>query len=265
MTNIGYKKISEIYQGDNLIVDKNESTNEMKIGEEAISFVFQGNETLYPNPISTDLFLWYDFKGLKNNSKNKYLAKDLSIFGNNGNLKEFVYNDSSGYNNGLIFDGIDDYLMTNLSVNNKQLTISINIETTKSNSNFYIFSGESSYIFIRKNNNNLEFSFLNSLSKQELFVSQKFFIENYGSQYITFCMNVFDKTVKFYTNGDLLENFTMLESDNLRFKIEKIGRSNLNSGYFLKGKIKSFKVYKRALSQEEIQYNYKLEKERWNL
>lgn len=265
MTNVGYKKISRIYQGDNLIVDNDESTNEMKIGEEAISFVFQGNETLYPNPISTDLVSWYDFKGLKNDSKNKYLAKDLSIFGNDGNLKNFVYNDGSGYNNGLIFDGIDDYLMTNLSVNNKQLTISINIETTKSNSNFYIVSGESSYVFIRKNNNNLEFSFLNSLSKQELFVSQNFFIENYGSQYITFCVNIFDKTVKFYMNGVLFESFAMLENNNLGFKIDKIGRSNLNSGYFLKGNVKSFKVYKRALSQKEIQYNYKLEKERWEL
>lgn len=265
MFKIGSKTITHIYQGNNLVADDISNIKDIRIGNKHVDFIYQGNDVLFPNPIRDGLVLWYDFKSTKNSDINKNATKDLSGNKNDGTLNNFSYTNGSGYNNGLIFDGIDDYLMTNLSINNKQLTISVNIETTKSNSNFYIVSGESSYVFIRKNNNNLEFSFLNSLFKQELFVSQNFFTENYGSQYITFCVNIFDKTVKFYMNGVLFESFTMLENNNLGFKIDKIGRSNLNSGYFLKGNVKSFKVYKRALSQEEIQYNYKIEKERWNL
>src|SRR5699024_6147022 len=103
MANIGDKKITHIYQGNNLILEDNQETKDIKIGDKKIDFVFQGNKVLYPNPINHNLVVWYDFKGLSDGIFNKDIANDLTNK-SNGSLKNFSYSNGSGYSNGLLFD-----------------------------------------------------------------------------------------------------------------------------------------------------------------
>lgn len=63
----------------------------MKFGGKDIPFVYKGDKLIYPNPIKDGLLLWYDFKGMTNQSKDKDIAKDLSGNGNHGQLQNFHY------------------------------------------------------------------------------------------------------------------------------------------------------------------------------
>ena len=264
MANIGDKKITHIYQGDKLVSEDNQDTQYIKFGNKNIDFVFQGNNILYPNPINHNLVVWYDFKGLTNESFNKDIANDLTN-NSNGSLKNFSYSSGSGYNNGLLFDGIDDYISTLVNIDGFGATFSFSIDVESNTGSFYIMSGESLYVFIRKNGNNLDISLLNSSGKQELFSLINFFLNNIGKQSITILIDATNKKVKFYKNGGLLKTFEMSSDAKMNMKIDKIGRSSMNSGYFYKGKLYSLKIYDKPLSDEEILHNYNLEKERWNL
>ena len=264
MVKIGSKTITHIYQGSNLITDDNSNTKGIKLGNKPVNFVYQGNDLLYPNPIKDGLVLWYDFKNMKNNDVSKNVARDLSG-SNNGTLRNFSYSSGSGYNNGLLFDGIDDYINTLVNIDGFGVTFSFSIDVESNTGSFYIMSGESLYVFIRKNGNNLDISLLNSSGKQELFSLINFFLNNIGKQSITILIDATNKKVKFYKNGGLLKTFEMSSDAKMNMKIDKIGRSSMNSGYFYKGKLYSLKIYDKPLSDEEILHNYNLEKERWNL
>ena len=264
MPNIGDKKITHIYQGDKLVSEDNQDTQYIKFGNKNIDFVFQGNNILYPNPVNHNLVVWYDFKGLSDGIFNKDIANDLTNK-SNGSLKNFSYSNGSGYSNGLLFDGIDDYISTFVNIDGFGATFSFSIDVESNTGSFYIMSGESIYVFIRKNGNNLDISLLNSSGKQELFSLINFFLNNIGKQSITILIDATNKKVKFYKNGGLLKTFEMSSDAKMNIKIDKIGRSNMNSGYFYKGKLYSLKIYDKPLSDEEILHNYNLEKERWNL
>ena len=71
--------------------------SQVKLGDKNIPFIYQGNELLYPNPVKDGLVLYYDFKGMENSDVTKGVAKDLSGNGNDGELKNFVYTNESGY------------------------------------------------------------------------------------------------------------------------------------------------------------------------
>lgn len=265
MPSLGDKKITQIFQGEQLLLDDDRDTEFISLGDSYMSFVFQGRDLLYPNPVKEDLILYYDFKGITNTNVDKETIRDLSSGGNNGLLHNFMYTDNGGYNNGLHFDGIDDYISTFVNIDGFGATFSFSIDAESNAGSFYIMSGESSYVFIRKNGNNLDISLLNSSSKQELFSLSNFFVNNIGKQSITILIDATNKAVKFYKNGSLLKTFEMSSDVKMNMKIDKLGRSNMNSGYFYKGKLYSVKIYDKPLSDEEILHNYNLEKERWNL
>lgn len=234
----------------------------IKLGSDPISFVYQGNELLYPNPIKDGLVLWYDFKGMNNNDVSKSVVKDLSGNSLNGSLKNFNYTSDSGYNNGLHFDGIDDYISAN-TVLGKSFTISlvINVENTPNN---YILSSSSVYFFVRKNGYHLDLSLLNRDNKQELFRIPNFFIEYLNKKnIISYVVNSDKKKICVYVNDILYTTFDMAEE--AKPQMELTGLGIWNNNYFFKGSLYSLKVYDSPLDNQEIQHNYNLEKERWNL
>lgn len=261
MANIGDKKFTHIYQGNNLILEDNQETKDIKIGDKKMDFVFQGNKVLYPNPIIDNLVLWYDFKSLNNTSFNKDIAKDLSN-NSDGTLRNFSYTDGSGYNNGLDFDGIDDYISLDTELG-KNFTISLIVDVENIPTN-YILSSTSVYFFIRKNGYNLDLSLLNNRGRQELFRANNFFIEFLNKKInISYVINSDDKKVYMYINESLYTTFNMEEDARSNMKITGIGIWNNN--YFFKGSLYSLKVYDKSLTNDEIKHNYNLEKERWNL
>ena len=261
MANIGDKKFTHIYQGNNLILEDNQETKDIKIGDKKIDFVFQGNKVLYPNPVIDKLVLWYDFKSLNNTSFNKVIAKDLSN-NSDGTLRNFSYTDGSGYNNGLEFDGIDDYISLDTELG-KNFTISLIVDVENIPNN-YILSSSSIYFFVRKNGYHLDLSLLNNGDRQEQFRATNFFIEFLNKKInISYVINSDDKKVYMYINESLYTTFDMEEGARSNMKITGLGIWRNN--YFFKGSLYNFKVYDRPLDNQEIKHNYNLEKERWNL
>lgn len=261
MVKIGDKTITHIYQGGNLLLEDSQETKDIKIGDKKVDFVFQGNNVLYPNPIKDKLVLWYDFKSLNNTSFNKDTAKDLS--GNNdGFLRNFTYTSSSGYNNGLHFDGIDDYISLNMPIGkNFSISTTIYVDNVANN---YILSSSNIYFFIRKSSNHLDLAILNNLSRQELFRVDNFFVEFLNKKInIGYVIDSDNKKVYLYINNSLYKTFNMGEAAKSDMSITGVGIWNNN--YFFKGSIYSLKVYNKSLTNNEIEHNYNLEKERWGL
>lgn len=264
MVKIGDKTITQIYRGSELITDDSNNTKNIKLGNKPVNFVYQGNELLYPNPVKDGLVLWYDFKTIKNTSFNNTTATNLYNNNNNNNgiLKNFSYNGESGYNNGLKFDGIDDYISLDMSIGkNFSISTTVYIDNVANN---YILSSSNVYFYLRKSGYHLDLSIVNNLSRQELFRVDNFFVEFLNKKInISYVIDSDNKKVYLYINHSLYKTFNMGEVARSNMNITGIGVWNNN--YFFKGSIYSFKVYNKSLSNDEIEHNYNLEKERWGI
>ena len=262
MTNIGSKKITHIYQGDKLLSTDNKETQTITIGDKPMSFIYQGNELLYPNPIKDGLALWYDFKGMENTSINKNIAKDLSNNGNNGTLQNFNYTSDSGYNNGLKFDGVDDYYQTNNDIprTTKLITICITAYMPDKATNWQ-------YLLDLTDGNGKKISIIQQWGNPDVFVNDltnnnhNYFPSNLEKYHLVFTLD--GKNLKGYINGILTTSTGTNTIDINTFTNNlKITRP---SSIRMKGTLYSLKIYDKILTDQEIQHNYKLEKERWGL
>ena len=74
-----------------------------------------------------------------------------------------------------------------------------------------------------------------------------------------FTLNINNKQVDLRVNN---EKFEIFEDTDLK-NVKRINVGNIQSPY--NGTMNSIKIYNRALTDQEIQHNYKLEKERWGL
>lgn len=262
MANIGDEKITHIYQGNNLILENNQETKDIKIGNKHIYFVFKNNELLYPNPIKDNLLIYYDFKNMNNTNKSKEIVRDLSSSNNNGILQNFSFTDNSGYKDGANFDGIDDYISLDTQLD-KNFTISLTIKVGN-NLNNYILSSSNVYFFIRRSGYNLDLSILNNTGVQELYRVPNFFVEFGNTKLsLSYVVNSDEKKTHLYINEILHTTFDMVEEAKPQMELTGIGIWNKN--YFFSGSLYSAKVYNKPLTDQEIQHNYNLEKERWGL
>ena len=240
--------------------------SQVKLGDKNIPFIYQGNELLYPNPIKDGLILYYDFKGMKNSDMTKGVAKDLSGMNNDGTLQNFVYTSESGYNDGLKFDNVDDVVSLSVDIPTS-FTLSITIDFNISKDVQFLCGGYLSAFYIRKNYNDLHASVITESNTQIISTGgNRFFykVSSSGKSKCQVTLSVDDttKTMSIYGNGDLLN--TRETGEQLREnKLNKLGVWQGNTN--LDGKILSTTMYNRALTDQEIQQNYQLEKERWGL
>ena len=245
--------------------------SQIKLGDKNIPFVYRGNELLYPNPIKDGLVLWYDFKGMKNTDVNKSVARDLSENNINGTLKNFNYSETSGYKNGLSLDGIDDYVETtkNNAINNLTYTLSVELlfEIKKSdNTVLYLISNSESstgengftigYFGDSQGQIGLFYRGIRFWSTRNLLLNKKYFLQVTVDE---------SGNMKLFINGKLDKTTTSSvhstrPSLNLFF-----GKAAFYNSPFTNFNMGDFKIYNRALTDTEIQHNYKLEKERWGL
>ena len=257
--------------------------SQVKLGDKNIPFIYQGDELLYPNPVKDGLVLWTDFKGLNNDSYKKQWAENFANDSRNNRLNNFSYTDGSGYNDGLQFDGIDDFVsFNNLTVDNfegkDKFTFDFTITFTNSNKRGAVFcipltlSNDGSRRLMVKVTENKEIAIgrYNGKWKGKKTIpidKQKVNVV------ITFeGMEGTDFNVKAYVNGDNWDLSTSpvasSEYYGNPYTYLVIGWQGTNSqpeNAFLKEIIHSAKIYDRILTEEEIQHNYKLEKERWGL
>ena len=273
--------------------------SQVKLGDKNIPFIYQGNELLYPNPIKDGLVLWYDFKGMKNSDVSKGITKDLTGKTiENAQHFNFLYNSQSGYNKGLKFDGIDDRVIPILKhtdgttsqldmkkINNGQ---KFSVEMTLKMSDKLITQG-SEIFMTSKTYGRFWLQFLkdnNIVSSDEYIISASTYYGPEGSRTVS----AFSKTMG-YKYGD---EFHLVSTVDKNGKITlyvngvKIGEQPLNDitittpqdtglivflgqghskAYYrrFEHELYSMKIYDKVLTDQEIQYNYNLEKERWGI
>ncbi|WP_323709326.1 hypothetical protein [Mammaliicoccus sciuri] len=240
--------------------------NSIKLGNNPMSFVYQGSELLYPNPIKDGLLLWYDFKDVSNASPNKEVARDLSGNNNNGTLQNFAYTNGSGYIDGLKFDNVDDEVSTNVFLD-KSFTLSLTLDMDFSADVQFFSAFSASAFYIRRNYNALHCSVytdkqISSTSGGNL-LFYKMQQNNQNKVVVTMSVDDNTKKLKLYGNDELLSTVDTVISI-APVSLIKLGKWNSGSTN-LTGKILSAIAYNRALTDREIQHNYKIEKERWGL
>ena len=234
---------------------------QVKLGDKNIPFIYQGNELLYPNPIKDGLVLYYDFKGMENSDVTKGVAKDLSGNGNDGVLRNFAYTSKSGYNDGLKFDGVDDVISDVLNTGTTPLdasnmAISMVLDSAKIQKSQY-------FIQVTLSDDKFILLYRSSIDKLGYFTTSKEnkylnFIPETNEKFL-FTLNINNKQVDLRVNN---EKFEIFEDTDLK-NVKRISVGNIQSPY--NGTMNSIKIYNRALTEQEIQHNYKLEKERWGL
>lgn len=232
----------------------------ISLGNKPISFAYHGNNLVYPNPIEDGLILWYDFKGMTNSASSKITAKDLSENRNDSDLKNFSFSNGSGYEEGLNFDGIDDYIGylpggSNYicQTENIKHTFSFCVKVKESKRNNFLYDLENLKIdlygeSIRRNGGPFNISISNTMINKKVYVDMVFD----GTNHYTYINNVLKDT----TVIDTSQNMNYEGIMNIGYYVPE-GRPNIEL-YFLK-------VYDRELSKSELDYNYGIEKERWNL
>ena len=235
---------------------------QVKLGDKNIPFIYQGNELLYPNPVKDGLVLWYDFKGMKNSDVGKGIVRDLSGKGNNGTLQNFAYTSGSGYNDGLKFDGVDDYYISSSKIQrtSKELTISISVNLVEKSTNWQ-------YFLNLVDNNGKIISVLHHWGNPDLFLND---LTNNAHNYLSSSLTKYNititingKNIKGYINGILTiqKETNAIDISTFTNELKIVKPSNIK----LNGTIYSIKMYDRVLTDQEIQYNYDIEKERWGL
>ena len=271
---------------------------QVKLGDKNIPFIYQGNELLYPNPVKDGLVLWYDFKGMKNSDVSKGVTKDLS--GNtiqNAQHFGFLYTSQSGYaNKGIKFDGIDDRItpmakhpggsesqLDMKKINNGQ---KFSVEISLKMSDKLITQG--SEIFMTNGTyGRFWLQFLNSSDVDGSFIirSSTYYgdegsrnVFSYGSKegykygdefHITVTLDKNDKII-LYVNGvkkdekplnDII--ITTPQDDSLNILLGLKAHDHYYRRF--DHELYSLKVYDRALTAKEVEHNYQLEKERWEI
>ncbi|WP_204207347.1 LamG-like jellyroll fold domain-containing protein [Mammaliicoccus sciuri] len=273
--------------------------SQVKLGDKNIPFIYQGNELLYPNPVKDGLVLWYDLKGMKNSDVTKGITKDLS--GNttqNAKHFGFLYTSQSGYaNKGIKFDGVDDRIipiakhddgsvgqLDMKKINNGQkfsVEIAFKMSDKLITQGSEIFMTKRTYgrfwvTFIKDNNASSEqfvlttSTYYGAEGERSIFLFSSKEGYKYGDEFhITVTLDKNDKLI-IYVNGvkkgeqDLsgITITTPQENDFIVF----IGQNSATEYYRrFDHELYSLKVYDRVLTDQEVQHNYNLEKERWGL
>ena len=247
--------------------------SQVKLGDKNIPFIYQGNELLYPNPIKDGLVLWYDFKGMKNIDVNKSVARDLSGNNMNGTLENVNFSNGAGYSKeGLILDGVDDYIevKNHESISNITENITINFL-------FKFKENMGSFRWLVSNNSDATAntgyglaynpSSINPISfrwgGEATYYSTK--PEKNNDYLYTFVISKENGKILFYINGELTQENNFNGNPKKTDRSLFIGKSAYYNSEFLSSIVKSVQIYNRALTNQEIQHNYKLEKERWGL
>ncbi len=251
---------------------------EIKIGQKNVHFARHNGKVVYPNYAAKEnLVLHYDFSGRTNLDAKKGIAEDLSVNGNDEELGNFAYTEESGYTvKGLTFDGIDDHINFEAPLTGREFDesgISYCI-TFKANSvdgrggligqamdyNFGTYSNGGFYINMGKLILNYNSGASDTYNKAYVLSS-----EIQQNKKYSVVGTLYDGELKMYINGVLIDS--LIGSRVIRFqgypKANDIGR--MMRGSYLNGLIYNAMIYKKALTPEEIQHNYQIDKQRFNI
>ena len=238
-----------------------------QVTEDGTVLYISSSDTEELNYVKEGLVLHLD--GINNtgngHSNTTTMWKDLS--GNDGKLNNFDNTDNSGwFENGISFDGINDVIEVAESdtISPKEQTIEIILQkdgdsnTTDGRQIFFVkWKG---YTMEINKNNTISYGrnsgYLTYLtSNKTINLSEKYSIvakheNNISRLYIN---NIFEKEQNVQPIA-----YSMM-------KTITIGNYAGNGGQYLNGKIYSIRMYNRALTDSEMEHNYEIDKERFNL
>lgn len=242
--------------------------SQVKLGDKNIPFIYQGNELLYPNPVKDGLILYYDMKAMSNNSEIKNILKDLSGKNSDAELKNFNYTSESGYSNkGLKFDGVDDYINTinTIKRTSKDISIELNIGNIDISRNWQYL------VYLKDITSNKQVSVLIHAGMLDVHISNgtttqhAYYSTSELNKHITVTLTGdTDMTQNVYIEGKKVSLLSGTINSNISVFSNEL---NITRAYndINKSSLKSIKLYDRILNDQEIQHNYQLEKERWEL
>lgn len=226
-----------------------------------LNFIMRGYQLKRPDIEQDGLILYYDFKGKKNYDKNRDIALNMSNARDWGHIRNVSYTVNSGFNanNGLEFDGVDDYIRLDLgSKPQNALTIDISMRLDKTRSNQSIIKcGVNPYLWwIRYHNNKLEF-IIDDLVHTYIDVSDKFDSLTHltiviESDNISLWINgIREVGIGFATNPLYIQDTPIY-----------IGMSYPNRQY-LRGRIATLRVYNKKLEESQLTKNRTIDQNRW--
>ena len=240
----------------------------------------KGFKKLKPGVVVQDgLVLHYDFSHESNTSEYKDKAFDYSGNGNHGVLNNFNFTEESGYESkGLKFDGVDDYIETQDS-EDFDITGNLTLEGT-----FYIpDDNELSVggIIVKGNYGSWAsnaYGIRSVVSGGNITQYRFFATDSNGEQsrvnisfeagklnYIVGVVDFDEGTITSYINGEKQFSNPVI-TDHIK-KTEHpifVGEAYSHNS-LVKGNIYSARIYKKALTPEEIAHNYQIEKEKFNI
>ena len=261
--------MKSVYTGDEKVAEF-ESYDELRVGENKPAFIYEGDELVYPNPVKDGLVLWYDFSGRTNADEHRGIAEDLSGNGNHGTLQNFNFSPESGYDkNKLLFDGVDDRIETN-SILWGQQSISASFVFKLNSLNNYLTSimqmgSSTGRLWLRFTGTSLS---LNTYWGQS---GSDYSINKYYASpptdfvfYITIVVDRENNNQTLYLDGESVGSVDISLSEGIDWA--NIVRLGLNSSYLpIDGYYRDVKFYNRPLTPEEIQHNYTIEKEKFDI
>ncbi len=226
------------------------------------------------NYIDDGLRVYYD--SINNVGKNSYSNttttwKDLSNHGNDGQLHNFDSNSGWQQNNGLVFDGSDDWVAIR-KLNYDNFTIEAVVEYNQLSSYMGVIANvqnggieiaNSCVGYDSYNGTAIKFQgeggYVNEYSEEETEINKKYYIS------VTYDGN----KIKLFENGNMYEiekNGTVQNPENNTIWVIGANPDGSNADYgFLNGKIYSIRIYGKALDEEEIRNNYKYDKEKYKI
>src|SRR5699024_3051057 len=212
------------------------------------------------------LVLHYDFSHESNTSEYKGKAFDYSGNGNHGVLNNFNFTEESGYaGNGLKFDGVDDYVpvvSTSSMLSTKftwSATITPIIEETGNDTMFMYGNSTAAYFRIQLGRLGAA---MRGIDSPVDYTHTSFRMETGVTYYV--CLAYDNGSYYIYANGEQVgESHSSLKD--IEYTLSWIGRYTGSSLRSFNGDFHSVMVYNRALSAEEIQHNYQIEKEKFGI
>ncbi len=238
-----------------------------------------GNSTIIQKMIYFDyvedgLIAYYDAECNVENGHNdkSNIWKDLS--GNKNNATLIGYNQKTFFNkNELIFDGENNYVDTGINLNTlvdsskKEFSLSATIHI-QDNNNYRAIMGSHeeetiSGIFMHFENGNLESSYGNKTT----WVRNKIDSSNLTGRIINIT-SIYkeNESIDVYINGELKNSVPITGKIELKDTLY-IGKSyNLsNSNRLFKGTMQNIKIYNKALTKQQVEQNYKIDKYRYGI
>lgn len=285
-SNLKEMGLENIHREDEYVV--NYSTGEVfNITQKKISsghILYVASKRVNSEYIKDGLVLHYD--GINNtgngHSNSAIVWKDLSSNGNDGtlnNISTVLTNESGWGENYLALDGVDDYVSAYANTSGDYTIEFIAkdiqaINSAKYGSSFMIntwtsdISSPSLQLFLDGRNSattrkryRVRWTRVEDDTNTEI---QFYEISDDGG----FTISNGNNTIKTYFNGEKNDE-NVNQSYYERSKIEnmriEIGRWYRSSTYSIKEKIYSFRIYNRALTDEEVLHNYEIDKVRFGI